>query len=395
MQTSVAAQAGAVPNVRTAALPWYVVAMAVGATSIVIGVIWDISWHSTIGRDSFWTPAHIAIYLGGVVGGLCGGWLAIKTTFFGTPAEKASAVRFWGFRAPLGAWVAIWGSIAMITSAPFDDWWHNAYGLDVEILSPPHTLLALGMFGVTLGALLLAVAQQNQRLATEGTPTAASCTGFGLNYAYLAGVTLALVAIMGTEYRWTHIQHSGEFYLVSSAVFPLFLIGLASAARLRWPATAVAFFYMAINVAMIWILPLFSAEPKLAPIHNPVTHMVVDCWPLFLLIPAVAIDVISRWWGDRGDWRLTVLLATTFLGFFVLTQWNISRFLISDSAHNWFFAGDKIWSYNSSPGEYQTRFWRLERDPLTVGKLGIALALAMVSRRLGLWWARGLARVKR
>ena len=48
-------------------------------------------------------------------------------------------VRFWGFRAPLGAWVAIWGAFAMLTSAPFDDWWHNAYGLDVKVLSPPHS----------------------------------------------------------------------------------------------------------------------------------------------------------------------------------------------------------------------------------------------------------------
>jgi len=45
----------------------------------------------------------------------------------------------------------------MVTSAPFDDWWHNAYGLDVEILSPPHTVLGLGMVGIELGALLITV----------------------------------------------------------------------------------------------------------------------------------------------------------------------------------------------------------------------------------------------
>ena len=112
----------------------------------------------TIGRDTFWTPAHMAIYLGGVLAGLSGGWLALKTTFAGTPEERAAAVRFWGFRAPLGAWVAIWGALAMLTSAPFDDWWHNAYGLDVEILSPPHSVLAAGMIAIQLGAMLLALA---------------------------------------------------------------------------------------------------------------------------------------------------------------------------------------------------------------------------------------------
>jgi len=34
----------------------------------------------------------------------------------------------------------------MLASAPFDDWWHNAYGLDVRIISPPHMVLAAGFF---------------------------------------------------------------------------------------------------------------------------------------------------------------------------------------------------------------------------------------------------------
>jgi hypothetical protein len=34
------------------------------------------------------------------------------------------------------------GGFALITSAPFDNWWHSAYSLDVKIVSPPHTLLA-------------------------------------------------------------------------------------------------------------------------------------------------------------------------------------------------------------------------------------------------------------
>ena len=170
MQESLAAHPQGVALDRARTLPWYVTAMAFAATSIVVGVIWDISWHQTIGRDTFWTPAHIAIYLGGVLAGIGGGYLAIRTTFWGTEEERQRGVAYWGFRAPLGAWLASWGGIAMITSAPFDDWWHNAYGLDVEILSPPHTLLLLGMVGVTLGALLLAVAHQNRAGTDGGAP---------------------------------------------------------------------------------------------------------------------------------------------------------------------------------------------------------------------------------
>src|SRR5258708_13425659 len=137
--------ATAAPGSRTPApVPWYLTAVLLAATSTVVGVIWDISWHRTIGRDTFWTPAHMAIYLGGVLAGCACGFLVLRTTFAGTPEERAAGVGFWGFRGPLGAWGAIWGAFAMITSAPFDNWWHNAYGLNVKGLSPPHVRLPLG-----------------------------------------------------------------------------------------------------------------------------------------------------------------------------------------------------------------------------------------------------------
>src|SRR5215510_10576247 len=79
---------------------WSIYAVLFASTSVILGVIWDISWHRSIGRDTFWTPAHLAIYLGGVVAGLTCAWLALRTTFAGSASDRAAAVRFWGFRAP-------------------------------------------------------------------------------------------------------------------------------------------------------------------------------------------------------------------------------------------------------------------------------------------------------
>src|SRR5215212_2926054 len=76
---------------------WVSRIVMLGATAIVVGILWDISWHRTIGRDTFWTPAHLAIQLGGLLGGFTAGWLVLRTTFFGTSEEKASAVKLWGF----------------------------------------------------------------------------------------------------------------------------------------------------------------------------------------------------------------------------------------------------------------------------------------------------------
>ena len=44
-------------------------AVTLAATCIILGLLWDISWHSTVGRDTFWTSAHMVIYLGGTLGG--------------------------------------------------------------------------------------------------------------------------------------------------------------------------------------------------------------------------------------------------------------------------------------------------------------------------------------
>src|SRR5436309_5677778 len=169
------AHAGPAGSVR--AIPWHVWVVLLAATSAIVGVIWDISWHRSIGRDTFWTPAHLAIYLGGILAGGSCGWLVLRTTLAGTPEERAAAVGFWGFRGPLGAWVAIWGAIAMITSAPFDNWWHNAYRLDVKVLSPPHVILAAGCTGIALGALLMVLALQNRAAGEAGATGAGSGTG--------------------------------------------------------------------------------------------------------------------------------------------------------------------------------------------------------------------------
>jgi hypothetical protein len=142
-------------SARVQSIPWTIWCIVAAIASSLIGGNWDISWHMSVGRDSFWTPAHILIQLSGVLAGIACGYMILTTTFGGTAAAQNASVKIWGFRGPLGAFIATWGCIAMLTSAPFDNWWHNAYGLDVKIVSPPHTLLSLGSFAIKVGALAL------------------------------------------------------------------------------------------------------------------------------------------------------------------------------------------------------------------------------------------------
>jgi hypothetical protein len=382
--------APAVERARSAVAPWYCRAVVFGATSIVVGVLWDISWHRTIGRDTFWTPAHLAIYLGGVLGGLTCGWLAFRTTLLRTAAERQETVGCWGARAPLGAWVVIWGALAMLTSAPFDDWWHNAYGLDVQIISPPHTVLAAGMYGVALGAMLLVLRHQNLSRA-EPAP------GRGM-LAYTGGVLVALVATMVTEYSFPNQQHTGRFYEISCAIYPLILTGIGRATRMRWAATAIALAYMSIAAGMAWILPIFPGQPLLGPIYHPVDHMVPLPFPLLLVLPAVALDCLRNRYGTGPGWLLAALSGAAFFVVFLIVQWNFSAFLISPWADNWFFAGNR-WEYGTHVGDWCHRFWDQTfprwNAPTTIASLETALALAVVSSGAGLALGNWMARVKR
>jgi hypothetical protein len=373
-------------TVESVRAPWSIYAVLFASTCVILGVIWDISWHRSIGRDTFWTPAHMAIYLGGIVAGLTCGWVALTTTFGGSEADRASAVRFWGFRAPFGAWVCIWGTFAMITSAPFDDWWHSAYGLDVKIISPPHMLLAAGIAAIQCGAMLMALAWQNR---AEGDRR-----HLGRLYLLGAGLLLLLVATVATEHTQRWDMHQAHFYQVSSAVFLFFIISAARASVARWPATTAVLVYTGLTLFMIVLMPLFAAQALLGPIYVQVDRFMPTDFPLLLIVPAFALDlVMHRTRGRMNDWVFAAIAAVIFLVTFLAAQWPFADFLMTPWARNWFFVSHRM-PYTVDPS-MQARWFRLNPpDGLATG-LPIALVLAYVSARCGLWWGNWMARVRR
>ncbi len=418
----------ALPEARTRtkslATSWYARIIVVGAVSIVAGILWDISWHRTIGRDSFWTPAHLAIYLGGVLGGCVGGWLAFRGTLLASPEEKAGMVSVFGLRAPFGAWLCIWGAVAMLTSAPFDDWWHNTYGLDVKILSPPHAVLALGMWAIVWGALFLVLREQNlaKQCAAGSLPAEQGLAGCqpavgamrgadgnshslpGRWFVILAGgILIAMAATFYTEHSWPNQQRSITFYQLSSVVYPLYLTALARASTFRFGATMVAAVYMLIYCLQGWVLPLFAGRPGLGPVYNPVDHFVPLTFPLLMVVPALAIDLLRWLRGSRAgwwhDWLLAVAIAIAFTGLFFMTQWFFSAFLISESSYNRFFFGQLHWGYADNPGPHWNQFWHIGRPqyhpPVTFAGMLWALLWSFCAARVGLWFGGWLAKVKR
>jgi hypothetical protein len=378
-------------DVAASAVPWQLAAVIFAATSVIVGLIWDISWHMTIGRDTFWTPAHLAIYTGGAVAGLASGFEVLRRTFV-VKTRAQDDVTIWRvFHGPLGGWLCIWGAVAMLTSAPFDDWWHNAYGLDVKIISPPHALLALGFVTILAGAVLMAVAHQSREEATtDGQGAVAPWL-----VAYANGLVLTMLSVFTTEFHDRVLMHSGIFYLVSAIAFPYILSAASRNARLRYPATAAAAVYTLVMCAQVWILPLFEGSPKLGPIGMRVTHMVPMDFPLLLLPAAFAIDLVRRRIEHRGLWLQALVIGVVFLIVHVVTQWPFGTFLMTDSARNAFFRADNF-PYMASPDWYGP-MGRFFTEPVadTLRTLGLSAVIAVASARLGLSYGGWLRAVKR
>ena len=376
-------------------LPWYCSVVTLAATAIVIGLQWDISWHETIGRDTFWTLAHIVIYIGGIIGGLTGGILVLRASFGGPSRLRDASVKVWGFRGPLGAWVCIWGAVAMLTSAPFDDWWHNAYGLDVQIISPPHMVLAAGFFSTIFGAMFLLAACQN-RTKSE--------VALNIMYAYTGGVLILMLVILTMEYMFPNKQHSQEFFNVSAIVFPFALAMIGKSSGLPWPATTASLIFTIHRLLIIWVLPLFPGEPQLAPIYREITHFVAPPFPPLLIVPSVAIDYILKKADLKNDWLAAGLCGVFFAGIYFLVHWPFAEFLLSENGRNWFFATHVNKPYWAPIGPNDYDFWQYDYSPLggaipltAVSFAGILKTSLMAagSSIVGIWSGGWLSRLKR
>jgi len=433
--------------------PWLVWANVIASVCIATGLYWDISWHETIGRDSFWTPAHLLIQFGALLGAFGSAWVIMRTTFGGDSEARANSVNVLGFRAPLGAFIAAWGGGAMLTSAPFDNWWHEAYGLDVKIISPPHILLALGIAGIMWGGAILAMSYLNRATGQERARLQRILLFIG-GFIIVQGMTLKL------EYTNRVLLHSAISYMVIGIGTLLLLEGLARVSDHRWARTIMTGVYSAFVLILMWVLPLFPAQPKLGPVYQDITHMVPLPFPMLLIVPAFVLDLVWPLVGEAPEWSpssravlgvmswvflflpfvltfqlgLTwvsgLLLAllplflvldlgvnalfqqerkpwnkwlqstfagVTFLALLIAVEWPFATFLMSPAARNAFFATVDF-PYFALPTSPTVRhlFVRWETTPLEFWRnIALAFALSVVSMRIGITFGNWLRRVRR
>lgn len=123
------------------------------ATASLSGAVfagaWDVWWHGFLGRESFWSPPHVLLYVS-----------IITAVVIGFHAWRTYSHRAW-------KWLAI-TLLLVPLSAPFDELWHRLFGVEettsiLVLWSPPHLVLIGAVIGA-LACVLILLKQEHDRV---------------------------------------------------------------------------------------------------------------------------------------------------------------------------------------------------------------------------------------
>jgi hypothetical protein len=256
-------------------LPLGAFLVLIGSVLGLIGVYWDDAWHTDFGRDTFWSPPHLALYAGVMLFGIgVAFWMLL--TFLQTGSLGATLRQ-----TPL--LVALLGAIVTPISAPIDEFWHTAFGRDAVLWSPPHIMGMVGFFALASGALLWVrhLPGQLGRSLTTFSTTA----------------LLASLLTLVFEYESDVPQFAVFWYLpvLTGAASLAFTLGTMVSAE-RWLATKAATLYTVMMIGVIvFLMVLGHSIPFLSVI----------------LLPALVFD-LARQQGWNRTWRAAVFTLAIF-----------------------------------------------------------------------------------
>lgn len=130
---------------RITGLPaWAAITVSVSTVGLVIagmGFYSDVAYHVAYGRDTvLFTPPHTAIVVGLALIA-AGAWAGLAVA---TVQQVDTALRLGRLRVPWSLLPLGVLGIAALIGFPVDEVWHQTYGVDVTMWSPPHLIMILG-----------------------------------------------------------------------------------------------------------------------------------------------------------------------------------------------------------------------------------------------------------
>lgn len=227
----------------------------------VMAGVWDVWWHSALGRESFWSPPHLLLY-SAVVAAIAGavyGWYTARESLW-------SRLAFFLVLIPL--------------SAPFDELWHRLVGIEkvsspLIVWSPPHLIL--------IGVIIMSFVSLLPLLRRDPNVSARQ---------FLEALTLAailsLLLFLESPLNPIGPHHLAGFWGagIGAGIFTLMLLMAQRELPGFAPAVTVALFFL--------VLSSMGLSERTAPgvFIPPHDHAPQWLTVFSLLIPAAAADML-------------------------------------------------------------------------------------------------------
>ncbi len=363
----------------------------------LLALAWDIQWHSVVGRDGFWTPPHWMFYGAVTVAGvLCLGLVLTETFLYhrGYPGlnDQNTTRVLYLFRGPNGVILAGFGMVAMLGSAPLDDYWHQIYGIDLAVWTPFHVMLAIGIIMASIGLLYLFASEMNRRESWR--PVAAPANRGQAIVSQLRdllsparlGLIVTSINLLASFWLLMEPTFIGKLtigqlripsYSLAVAAVPLILVAVVNATRRVGAATLLGvvflLFRFVTEVFMIWGVNYLAVDQGVTLRRDNDLQVMSTIYPAFLFLAGLVVDGIywlTRRWRSADRLLPTVLtavgssLAAGLLLFLLEKPWLAYNNLMGKSVF-------------TLSGQFQPDYWAALPAVIVIGALAGLVGLAV------------------
>ncbi|WP_139492113.1 hypothetical protein [Brevibacillus dissolubilis] len=282
------------------------------------GFGWDTEWHADVGPDTFWTEPHALIYSGMGGAGFISLFMVMATTRkFRRKVEgvdENTTTPFIGGHAPMGFFFAGFGSLSVFIGGCYDLWWHEIYGFDVTLFSPPH-------FGLIFGGLLYGVggayvyASEVNRARVHGLKLyeRLATLGFILQIGIPLSTSMVFMVVCLDEVP--QLAGLSTYTMLGAVVVPLGLMLAASFIRRTGAVTLTGLCVLTLKWTgmsySIWSVKWLANELQLPYKEDALFLPLVTGFMLeYIVVVAIIMDVIL-YLGEKFGWsrRTAVSLA--------------------------------------------------------------------------------------
>jgi hypothetical protein len=277
--------------------------ISIGVSLQISGSNWDIVWHGVGNVETFFTPPHSVIYSGVAlaIGSTIGGILQAAFTIQQQKKDVTWLVLF-PSSLPLSLKLAAIGCILQLSAGPFDFLWHTLFGFD-GLLSPPHSVLAVGMLTTALGALIGTYSHYSNHSSSKIKNTSSPLLFSKLSL--IVGFAVFLMVAVGMVLMFTLPFSKGQYFdfnpyplaaLVAASVSIPFILGICIfiAAKIS---------YLSTNNRIPFILTSIIAVIMTIQSTTTITSNSYFAWlfPLYLLniIPAMVADILIFRYSEK------------------------------------------------------------------------------------------------